>query len=73
MPAHSWRWLKVDWMVRMVSVMVMLVTIEAAIGIHCAVIVAWLLVVVRLGMCWLVVAGLVESLRIPPVAFRLLQ
>lgn len=75
MPAHSWRWLKVDWMVRMVSVMVMLVTIEAAIGIHRAVIVAWLLVVVRLGMCWLVliVAGLVESLRIPPVAFRLLQ
>lgn len=59
----------------MVSVMVMLVTIEAAIGIHRAVIVAWLLVVVRLGMCWLVliVAGLVESLRMPPVVFRLLQ
>lgn len=76
MPAHSWRGLKVDWIVSMVSVMVLLVAIESAIRIHHAVIiVAGLLLVVWLGMCWLVLigAGLVERLCVPPVAFRLLQ
>lgn len=64
----------------MVNVMVLLVAAEGAICIHHAIIVAWLLLllllmVVRLGMCWVVlmVAGLVESLGVPPVAFRLLQ
>lgn len=62
----------------MVNVMVLLVAAEGAICIHHAIIVAWLLLLllmVRLGMCWVVlmVAGLVESLGVPPVAFRLLQ
>lgn len=59
----------------MVSVMVLLVAIESAICVHHASVVAWLLLLVGLGMCWLVlmVAGLVENLRMLPVAFGLLQ
>lgn len=75
MPAHSWRCLKADWMVSVVSVMVLLVATESAIRIHHAIIVARLLLIVWLGMCWLVlmVTRLVESLCMPPVAFGLLQ
>lgn len=75
MPAHSRRCLKVDWMVSVVSVMVLLVATESAICIHHAIIMARLLLIVWLGMCWLVLmlSGLVENLRVPPIAFRLLQ
>ena len=75
MPTHSRRCLKVDWMVSVVSVMVLLVATEAAICGHDAIIVTWLLLMVWLGMCVVVlmVTGLVESLGMPPAAFRLLE
>lgn len=75
MPAHTWRGLKADWIVSVVSVMVLLVAIESAICIHHTILMARLMAMVLLGVCGLAlrVAGLVESLRVPPVAFRLLQ
>lgn len=74
MPAHSRRSLEVDWMVSMVSMMVLLVAVISAVCVHHSIIVAGLWLMEWLGLCWLVliVAGRVEGLRMPPVALRLL-